>query len=62
MYKPTGVENLAGAGVAKIGMPGPGLALVFKVLINQSDHIFNFYGNIKSLARQVCVFLLSNIK
>ena len=32
-YRPTGVENLAGAGVAKIGMPGPG---VFNFLINIS--------------------------
>ena len=43
-YRPTGVENLAGAGagVAKIEMPGPGprpgpgLTLVFNFLINVS--------------------------
>ena len=40
-YRPTGVENLAGAGagagVAKIGMPGPGPGPgVFKFLINIS--------------------------
>ena len=35
-YRPTGVQNLAEAGVAKIEMPGPGLALVFNFLMNIS--------------------------
>ena len=35
-YRPTGVENLVRARVAKIKIPGPGLTLVFNFLINIS--------------------------
>ena len=35
-YTPTRVENVAGSGVAKIEMPGPGLTWVFNFLINIS--------------------------
>ena len=35
-YRPSGAENVAGAGVDKIGMPGPGSTLIFNFLINIS--------------------------
>ena len=38
-YRLTGAENLTGTGVSKIGMPGPGLTLVFNFIINLSSDL-----------------------
>ena len=64
-YGPSGAENLAVVGMAKFEIPGSGLTLVIRFLINLPNWVvFIFYVTIQSLVRSifnVCI-ILSKIK
>ena len=51
-YRSTGTDNFAGAAVDKLGIPGQGLTLVIRLLINMPIWTY-FYRTVKNLVRLI---------